>query len=166
LLEPAGIFWLVKSWVRMLSSSCMEDDNREELEPVNDFKYIPIYRKIPFDLPKEEWKNYIVDYLPIPYTPENAFALIVPDNAMSNDDIIEGSTVVVIESLDFDRFNGRVVALKLKDSEVTLRRLYFLNSEVILAASNPDYDTFIVSDDDLEDINIIGLVSYLVKNMG
>lgn len=144
----------------------MDEDNRkEELQPIHDIKYIPVYIKVPFNLPEEEWENYIVDYIPIPYTLEKSLAFIVSDSAMSNDGIKVGSTVIVIEKISLDDLNNKIVAIMLKNSEVILRRLYLLESEVILVPSDPKCETFIISKKDLEQLRILGAVKYIVNNI-
>jgi repressor LexA len=82
----------------------------------------------------------ITEFIPIPEElsgNEESFMVKVEGNSMIGDHILDGDYVMVNPQQDAD--NGDIVIALLNQEEVTIKRLYKKDHQVILQPSNPLY---------------------------
>ena len=83
------------------------------------------------------------------------FALEAKGDSMSGANICEGDVVFFAETEQVD--NGQIAAVFV-DNEVTLKRVYYYpeQNKLMLAAENPKYPPMVYTNEELNDIRIIG----------
>lgn len=83
------------------------------------------------------------------------FALEAKGDSMSGANICEGDVVFFAETEQVD--NGQIAAVFV-DNEVTLKRVYYYpeQNRLMLAAENPKYPPMVYTNEELNDIRIIG----------
>ena len=83
------------------------------------------------------------------------FALEAKGDSMSGANICEGDVVFFAEAEQVD--NGQIAAVFV-DNEVTLKRVYYYpeQNKLMLAAENPKYPPMVYTNEELNDIRIIG----------
>lgn len=72
------------------------------------------------------------------FLPENLFAFMVRNNAMSGDEIFDGD-VAIIERRSFVR-DGNIIAAQIGGKQTVLKKYYRAGAEIELRPSNNDYD--------------------------
>jgi len=127
--------------------------------------FIPVYGEIPAGVPAFE-EERIIDYVSTSYThPEDYFALKVKGDSMINAGIPDGARVTLHKQNCAE--SGDVIACRIKNEEVTLKRFRQRGDTVILMPENPAYEPIIVSVKDFEDgaAQILGVVKEIVIKM-
>lgn len=90
------------------------------------------------------------------FNQSNCFALQVTGDSMINDHITEGDYVIMrsIEEQG-EAKEGDIVAVRVEGQGTTLKRIYFSGNEVVLKASNPNYEPITAP---LEQVEIQGVL--------
>lgn len=125
----------------------------ENIKPVELVK-IPLLGKIACGEPiwaNEERDNYIMAGTNV----KADFCLICEGDSMINARILDGDIVFIRQQNMVE--NGEIAAVIIEDS-VTLKRVYYYpeQAKIILQAENPKYQPFIYSNEELNNIRILG----------
>ena len=91
------------------------------------------------------------------YVPENInvdFCLRVKGDSMINARILDGDLVYIRQQPDIE--NGEIAAVLIDQQNATLKRVYKLDSSVILRAENPSYQDLIFTKKEAKTIQILG----------
>ena len=97
----------------------------------------------------------IEDYINMPEDTNGTFALRCKGDSMINARIFDGDIVYIKEEQQVN--NGEIAAV-LIENEATLKRVYYYPEKnmLILKAENSKYNDFVFTDNELNDIKIIG----------
>lgn len=82
------------------------------------------------------------------------FALNIKGDSMIGDNINDGDVVFIKQQPVVD--NGQIAAV-LIDEEATLKRFYKIGNMIQLTPSNPKYEPMLYTEDNCDDIRILGL---------
>lgn len=127
---------------------------------------IPIYGRIPAGYPVVKFDDIPVeDYIRIPGVPKDAFALIVSGDSMTDAGIEDGDIVVLVPPTQ-EPLDGKVVAVRIDMSEVTLKRYYANRDYIMLVPANRKYKPLIFTTEQAEEqVELIGIVKKVVKDV-
>lgn len=109
-------------------------------------KKVPVVGKVAAGEPLWALKD-ITEIIPIPEElsgSEDGFMVKVEGDSMIGDHILDGDYVMVKPQQDAD--NGDIVIALLNQEEVTVKRLYKKDSQIILQPSNPLYKPIVTKD--------------------
>ena len=109
-------------------------------------KKVPVVGRVAAGEPLWALKD-ITKIIPIPKElsgSEDSFMVKVEGNSMIGDHILDGDYVMVKPQQDAD--NGDIVIALLNQEEVTVKRLYKKDSQIILQPSNPLYKPIVTKD--------------------
>lgn len=120
--------------------------------PIPSTKAIPLVGTIACGTPILAQEN-IEDYIKIDKNIPADFALRCKGDSMINSRIYDGDIVYIRKQSDVD--DGEVAAV-LVDNEATLKKVYKYPNKIVLRASNPVYDDMIYTNEELENVSIIG----------
>lgn len=127
-------------------------DKYPQLEPLPEMKKIPLLGAIacgePIYKEEEEWISLPTDI--------NAdFCLRCEGDSMINARINDGDIVFIRACPEVD--NGQIAAVSI-NNEVTLKRVYYYpqKNKLVLNPENPKYEPFVYTNEELEDIRILG----------
>lgn len=122
--------------------------------PMPQMKKVPLLGTIACGEPILAQEN-IEDYVKMPESVKADFALRCKGDSMINARIFDGDIVYVREQPEVE--NGEIAAV-LIDNEATLKRVYYYpeKSMLILKPENTAYQDFIYTDDELNNIKILG----------
>lgn len=122
--------------------------------PMPQMKKVPLLGTIACGEPILAQEN-IEDYVKMPESVKADFALRCKGDSMINARIFDGDIVYVREQPEVE--NGEIAAV-LIDNEATLKRVYYYpeKSMLILKPENTAYQDFIYTDDELNNIRILG----------
>lgn len=124
------------------------------IEPLPKMKKVPLLGTIACGEPILAEEN-IEDYINMPEDTNGTFALRCKGDSMINARIFDGDIVYIKEEQQVN--NGEIAAV-LIDNEATLKRVYYYPEKnmLILKAENSKYNDFVFTDNELNDIKIIG----------
>ncbi len=128
------------------------DINIKNIIPLPKTKLVPLIGTIACGTPILAEEN-IEDYLKVDAAIPADFALRCKGDSMINSRIYDGDIVYIRKQPDVE--NGEIAAVLIKD-EVTLKKVYKYPNKVVLRASNPIYDDMIYTNEETENIYIIG----------
>lgn len=125
-----------------------------------DIVYLPVLGHIPAGAPLLVEEN-IETYLPYPkeYDPDRHFVLRVIGDSMKDAGILNGDHVVIRQQPTAE--NGQIVAVRLKDNGVTLKKFYREDDKVLLKPCNVDYEQIELT----ENVTIIGIAVSITKKL-
>jgi len=109
-------------------------------------KKVPVVGRVAAGEPLWALKD-ITKIIPIPKElsgSEDSFMVKVEGNSMIGDHILDGDYVMVKPQQDAD--NGDIVIALLNQEEVTVKKLYKKNNQIILQPSNPLYKPIVTKD--------------------
>jgi len=109
-------------------------------------KKVPVVGRVAAGEPLWALKD-ITEIIPIPEElsgSEDSFMVKVEGDSMIGDHILDGDYVMVKPQQDAD--NGDIVIALLNQEEVTVKRLYKKDSQIILQPSNPLYKPIVTKD--------------------
>ena len=109
-------------------------------------KKVPVVGRVAAGEPLWALKD-ITEIIPIPEElsgSEDSFMVKVEGNSMIGDHILDGDYVMVKPQQDAD--NGDIVIALLNQEEVTVKRLYKKDNQIILQPSNPLYKPIVTKD--------------------
>ena len=147
--------WLMGYDVPMERTSASSENLTEkypQLQPIPEMRKIqllgavacgkPIYRE------EDEW-------ISLPNDIDADFCLRCVGDSMINDRINDGD-IVFIQACDIVE-NGQIAAVSI-DNEVTLKRVYYYpeKNKLVLNPENPAYEPFVYTNEELNDIRILG----------
>lgn len=148
--------WLMGADVPMQIADEQKIDYSEidNIVPLPKTKKVPLLGTIACGEPILAEEN-IEDYVNMPETIKGTFALRCKGDSMINARILDGDIVYIKEQQQVE--NGEIAAI-LIDNEATLKRVYYYPEKnmLILKAENPKYDDFIYSNEELNNIRILG----------
>ncbi len=124
------------------------------IEPLPKMKKVPLLGTIACGEPILAEEN-IEDYINMPEDTKGTFALRCKGDSMINARIFDGDIVYIKEEQQVN--NGEIAAV-LIENEATLKRVYYYPEKnmLILKAENSKYDDFVYTDDELNNIKIMG----------
>lgn len=126
----------------------------KNIEPLPKMKKVPLLGTIACGEPILAEEN-IEDYINMPEDTNGTFALRCKGDSMINARIFDGDIVYIKEEQQVN--NGEIAAV-LIENEATLKRVYYYPEKnmLILKAENSKYNDFVFTDNELNDIKIIG----------
>ena len=124
----------------------------ENIIPLPETKAVPLVGTIACGTPILAEEN-IEDYIKIDATIPADFALRCKGDSMINSRIYDGDIVYIRKQSDVD--DGEIAAV-LIDNEATLKKVYKYSNKIVLRASNPVYDDMVYTNEELDNISIIG----------
>jgi repressor LexA len=116
-----------------------EKEKSRAIQIIPQTKKVPVVGSVAAGKPLWAAKD-ITEFIPIPEElsgNEESFMVKVEGNSMIGDHILDGDYVMVNPQQDAD--NGDIVIALLNQEEVTIKRLYKKDHQVILQPSNPLY---------------------------
>lgn len=126
--------------------------------PLRNLVRIPVVAYVPCGMPTEIPEDIVMDYISLPLDwirDKDAFAVIARGNSMIGHGILEGDYVVV--SRNIDPRSGSIALLEL-NGEVTIKKVFFKDDQVVLQPANSQYEPILVTDKD--QFRIIGKVVF------
>lgn len=143
------------SWLSGFNVPMIEDvSSIPNIEPLPKMKKVPLLGTIACGEPITAEEN-IEDYINMPEDTNGTFALRCKGDSMINARINDGDIVYIKEQPSVE--NGQIGAV-LIDGEATLKRVYYYPEKetLILKAENTKYDDFIYTNEELQQVKIIG----------
>lgn len=133
---------------------------KETFSQVFDIVYLPVYGNIAAGQPIDAEEN-VETYLPYPrtYSPEKHFVLRVQGESMRDAGILNNDLVVIRKQETAE--NGQIVAVRIIDDGVTLKRFYRTQNKVILTPCNSDFQPMELTDN----LEIVGIAVSITKNL-
>ncbi len=126
--------------------------------PLRNLVRIPVVAYVPCGMPTEIPEDMVMDYISLPLDwvrDKDAFAVIARGNSMIGHGIMEGDYVVV--SRNIDPRSGSIALVEL-NGEVTIKKIFFKDDQVVLQPANSQYEPILVTDRD--QFRIIGKVVF------
>lgn len=142
-------------------SELMGWNKEDELKKMPRTKRIPLLGKIACGNPITAIENP-EQYVDVPEFVSADFALTCAGDSMINARIFDGDVVYIRKQNTID--NGEIAAVMI-DGEATLKRVYFQNGVMLLRAENPTYPPIIITDSDLEGVQILGKATHFVSRV-
>lgn len=142
----ADTFSVNPYWLSGMSDDKYEDNRTK-------YKEIPIFGHIAAGQPILVQEN-IEGYEYVPVSSKADFCLCVSGDSMIGARIFDGDMVYIRQQPDVE--NGEIAAVIIDGENATLKRVYKINSSVILHSENPKYQDMIFSKKDFKDVRIIG----------
>ncbi len=126
--------------------------------PLRNLVRIPVVAYVPCGMPTEIPEGIVMDYVSLPLDwvrDKDAFAVIARGNSMIGHGILEGDYVVV--SRNIEPRSGSIALVEL-NGEVTIKKIFFKDDQVVLQPANSQYEPILVTDKD--QFRIIGKVVF------
>jgi len=123
-----------------------EKDKSRAIRLVPQIKNIPVVGSVPAGDPLLAFKD-ITEYIPIPKKlsgSDETFMVKVEGDSMIGDHILDGDYVMVTPQQDAS--NGDIIIALLNQEEVTVKRLYKKDNQIILQPSNPLYKPIVTKE--------------------
>lgn len=120
--------------------------------PLPQTKNIPLLGDIACGEPILATEN-IADYIKVDSSINVDFALRCKGDSMINARIFDGDIVYIRQQPDVD--DGEIAAVLIGD-EATLKKVYKSENKLVLRPCNPMYDDLVYSNDNLNDVKILG----------
>lgn len=134
---------------------------KDSFSEMLDIVYLPVIGHVSAGQPILT-EETIETYLPYPsreYDPERHFVLRVQGDSMKDADILDGDLVVIRQQPTAE--NGQIVAVRLQDDGVTLKKFYLEDTKVILKPCNNNYQPLSLN----ESVKIIGIAVSITKKL-
>lgn len=124
----------------------------DNIVPLPKTKKIPLLGTIACGEPILATEN-IDKYIEMPESVGGTFALKCKGDSMINAHIFDGDVVYIREQPDVE--NGEIAAVLIGD-EATLKRVYKYPSKVVLRPENPLYNDITYTEEEMNDVRILG----------
>ncbi len=127
-------------------------DKYPQIKPLPEMKKIPLVGQVacgkPIYCEEDEWFS-------VPKDIKADFCLRCKGDSMINARIHDGDIVFIRACPEVE--NGQIAAVAI-DNEVTLKRVYYYpeKHKIVLNPENPKYEPFVYTDEELNDIRILG----------
>jgi len=133
---------------------------KDSFSEILDIVYLPVVGHIPAGMPLLV-EETIETYLPYSkeYDPERHFVLRVHGDSMKDAGIFNNDLVVIRQQPTAE--NGQIVAIRLKDDGVTLKKFYQDDDKILLKPCNKDYKPIELN----ENAEIIGIAVSITKKL-
>jgi len=145
LKHKARAMEIIKNPLNLVSSKITNSNDEKNLS------LIPLMGSIAAGNPIEAINN-TYDNISVPsnlLSPQfKYFGLKIKGDSMIDDGIYDGDIAIIKQSQTIN--NGKIGAILIKDEEVTLKRVKYLDKKINLVPSNPNYKTKIYSSNDLK----------------
>ena len=129
--------------------------------PITKVRRIPVIGKIACGTPILAVEN-VTDNILLPDYIQADFALICQGDSMINAKIDNGDTVYIRKQNVVE--NGEIAAVLIGE-DVTLKKVFLSKDLLKLVPANDDYEPFIYSAEEAENIRIIGKAVAILKNI-
>lgn len=129
--------------------------------PITKVRRIPVIGKIACGTPILAVEN-VTDNILLPDYVQADFALICQGDSMINAKIENGDTVYIRKQDVVE--NGEIAAVLIGE-DVTLKKVFLSKDLLKLVPANDDYEPFIYSAEEAENIRIIGKAVAILKNI-
>lgn len=129
--------------------------------PITKVRRIPVIGKIACGTPILAVEN-VTDNILLPDYVQADFALICQGDSMINAKIDNGDTVYIRKQNVVE--NGEIAAVLIGE-DVTLKKVFLSKDLLKLVPANDDYEPFIYSAEEAENIRIIGKAVAILKNI-
>jgi repressor LexA len=127
--------------------------------PIPKMKEIPLLGTIACGEPITAVEN-IETYITVDAKANVDFALRCKGDSMINARIFDGDIVYIHSQPDVE--NGEIAAV-LIDNEATLKKVYKYPNKLVLSPCNPMYDDLVYSEEQLENVRILGKAVFFVS---
>lgn len=147
--------WLMGYDVPMERTSASSENLTEkypQLQPIPEMRKIPLLGAVACGKPiyreEDEW-------ISLPNDIDADFCLRCVGDSMINARINDGDIVFIKACPEVD--NGQIAAVSI-DNEVTLKRVYYYpeKNKLVLNPENPAYEPFVYTNEELNDIRVLG----------
>ena len=127
-------------------------DKYSQIEPVPEMRKIPLLGAIACGEPIYREEN---EWISLPTDIKSDFCIRCEGDSMINARIFNGDIVFIKACEEVE--NGEIAAVSI-DNEVTLKRVYYYKdkNKLVLNPENPSYEPFIYTNEELNDIRILG----------
>ena len=147
---------LLDTYCKLWHAQIVSDNEQailpDNILPLPKTKSIPLVGSIACGTPIFAVEN-IEDYVKVDEKIPADFALRCKGDSMINSRIYDGDIVYIRQQSDVD--DGEIAAVLIGE-EATLKKVYKYSNKVVLRASNPMYDDMVYTDEELENIIILG----------
>jgi repressor LexA len=161
---PTSLLKKICDYFEVSADYMLRDDN---LENINSYNNVFVLGNINAGLPNYITED-ITEYITLPknaLSTQDTFCIHVKGDSMINAGIKNGD-YVFIKKQDYIDKNGDIMAVLVNNEEGTLKRVYRTDSSLILQPENPNYHPIIISNENLNNIKIIGkVVGLFTKNI-
>lgn len=127
--------------------------------PIPKMKEIPLLGTIACGEPITAVEN-IETYITVDAKANVDFALKCKGDSMINARVFDGDIVYIHSQPDVE--NGEIAAV-LIDNEATLKKVYKYPNKLVLSPCNPMYDDLVYSEEQLENVRILGKAVFFVS---
>lgn len=138
--------------VKGIKKDTVDYDSISNILPIPKTKLVPLVGTIACGTPILAEEN-IEDYLKADENLPADFALRCKGDSMINSRIYDGDIVYIRKQSDVD--DGEIAAVLIGE-EATLKKVYKYPNKVVLRASNPIYDDMVYTNEELENVMILG----------
>lgn len=138
--------------VKGIKKDTVDYDSISNILPIPKTKLVPLVGTIACGTPILAEEN-IEDYLKADENLLAEFALRCKGDSMINSRIYDGDIVYIRKQSDVD--DGEIAAVLIGE-EATLKKVYKYPNKVVLRASNPIYDDMVYTNEELENVMILG----------
>lgn len=127
-------------------------DKHPQLQPLPEMRKVPLLGAIacgePIYKEEDEW-------ISLPTDIKADFCLRCEGDSMINARIHDGDIVFIKNCPEVE--NGQIAAVSI-NNEVTLKRVYYYKdkNKIVLSPENPNYEPFVYTNEELNDIRILG----------
>lgn len=141
--------------------NAIDYSNIKGIMPLPEMRKIPLLGAIacgePIYCEENEWVS-------LPNDIKADFCLRCEGDSMINAGISDGDIIFIKACPEVD--NGQIAAVSI-DNEVTLKRVYYYpeKNKLILNPENPAYEPFVYTDEELNDIRILGRAVMLLSEV-
>ena len=127
-------------------------DKYPQLQPLPEMRKVPLLGAIACGEPIFKEEN---EWISLPTDIKADFCLRCEGDSMINARIFNGDIVFIKACEEVE--NGEIAAVSV-DNEVTLKRVYYYKdkNKLVLNPENPSYEPFIYTNEELNDIRILG----------
>lgn len=149
-LEQRGFIKRLKHKARAMEI-IKNESNLKDVQNSVDTTSIPFYGTIPAGIPVEA-NNTEIDQIVVPNTMISTnhkyFGLTVKGESMIDAGIIDGDTAIIRQTNSVN--NGRIAAVLIKGEDVTLKKIKFNQSKILLIPANSSFEEKTYNATDIE----------------
>lgn len=147
--------WLMGYDVPMERTSASSENltvKYPQLQPIPEMRKIPLVGAVACGEPIYREEN---EWISLPNDIDADFCLRCVGDSMINARIYDGDIVFIKACPEVE--NGQIAAVSI-DNEVTLKRVYYYpeKNKLVLNPENPAYEPFVYTNEELNDIRILG----------
>ena len=133
------------------------------LIPLDNVTYIPLIGEIACGTPILAQQN-VEKKIILPDTVKADFALRCQGDSMINAGIDDGDIVFIRKQPQVE--NGEIAAVQVNDfeTEATLKKVYTKSNSITLVAENPEYEPLIYTNEEMNNVTIVGKAVAVLKD--